>query len=318
MIDDRSSNTSRDDDVDDRGDYDYEIFLDVCSALQESDADSSVEEEESSNDKRRKWPSLYPDTDFHPARRIVKRMRQACTVLPTDDRRFYGKLKVDMINCADLTALRNWMDHVYEPGVEYTERYVHYVPDHALYAETHGIDQMHSFHAANLASMPDMTVTYQGSKLTLREDGSSYLVLKLLCQGIFVQLYTFTNATPKTGKFLSKWNLASIFSVAAGNPGRGKNAKHAWKPGPELEATIIQNQVRVATPSTQVIFEPHMQTEPMQFLVEIAAVMYINKNHKIYKEELLKRLLPTTLTIDPYDASHDSRLFGDVEEGFVI
>lgn len=44
MINDRSSNTSRDDDVDEeRGNYDYEIFLDVCNALQESDAESSVE-----------------------------------------------------------------------------------------------------------------------------------------------------------------------------------------------------------------------------------------------------------------------------------
>lgn len=255
---------------------------------------------------------------MEPARRIVKRMRKACTVLPTDDRRFYGKQKVDMINCADLTALRNWMEKVYEPHVEYIERYVHYVPVHALYTEIHGIDQMHSLHAANLASMPDMTVVCKGSKLTLREDGSSYLVVKLLCQGVFVQQYTLINATPKVDKFLNKWNLASIFSVASGNPGRGKNAKQAWKPDAELEATIIQTQVKVATSSTQIIFEPHMQSEPAQFLVEITGVMFINKHHKIYKEEILKRMLSSTLTMGPYDASQDAILFGDVEEEFIV
>lgn len=69
-------------------------------------------------------------------------MRKSCTVLPTDDRRFYGKQKVELVNSADLTALLDWMDRVYDPNVEYIERYVNYVPIYPIYTETHGIEQM--------------------------------------------------------------------------------------------------------------------------------------------------------------------------------
>jgi len=315
---DSSDSSSRKDSliIGDCEDYDNEIFLDICSALQESDVKSESTIEFNFNEKRRKWPSLYPNSD-RPARRLIKRVKQACTVQLTDDRRFFGKQKVDMINCADLDSLRAWMERVYEPDVVYTERYVQYVPIHPVYVETRGIDQMLDFHAANLASMPDMTGSCLGSKLTLREDGSSYLVVKVIVQGIFVQRYTLTNATPTATRFLKKWNLDSIFSTTVTS--HGKTLVQSWKLSPEDEAKIIQEQVKIATPSTQIVFEPTMQTEPVQFLVEITVVMYINKQHKVYREEILKRVLPSTLTIDPYDASQDAKLFGsDVEEEFIV
>lgn len=95
--------------------------------------------------------------------------------------------------------------------------------------------------------MPDMTITFKGSKFTLREDGSSNLVLKLLGQGIFVHQYSFTHATPKANLFLEKWNLSSIFLVPPQISEGKQKAVQAWKPTAEEERVIIQNQVKVAT-----------------------------------------------------------------------
>lgn len=168
-------------------------------------------------------------------------------------------------------------------------------------------------HAANLASIPDITLVIKDSRLTLREDGSSYLVMKLLCQGIYVQQYSITNATPKTTRFLSKWNLDSLFTIAA-----RLNKDEPWRPTAEEEEAIIQNQIKVFTPSTKIVFDSEVQQELTQYLLEVTRVIYINKDHKIYREDVFKRLLPTTLTIDPYESSQDAQLFGNVDQEFTL
>lgn len=104
-------------------------------------------------------------------------------------------------------------------------------------------------------------------------------MLKLLGQGIFVHQYSFTHATPKANLFLEKWNLSSIFLVPPQISEGKQKAVQAWKPTAEEERVIIPNQVKVATPSTKIIFEPEMLSEPQQYRVELTSVMYINKNH---------------------------------------
>lgn len=118
-----------------------------------------------------------------------------------------------------------------------------------------------------MQAVPDITGKITYSRLTLRQDGSSYLVVNLISQGTYMRQFDIIHAIPHTTKFLDKWNISSIFgNISIDYHGVNNHAPELIL-NPPFQQEIIAQQIRVATPDTKFILEPTLQTQPIPYLV---------------------------------------------------
>lgn len=293
--------------------------------------------------------------------------RRRVNIVPNDDRKSYPFKVANFVNFGDLDALRDWMNNIYEPTVVYTERFVHYVPVYDLFIELRGIDQVFDFYSSLLFAIPDISIQVQSSRLTLRQDGTSYIVSKMIYRGTHIHKVRLTDTTSKekiSTKFSKQWNpninlltsadLASTRSVSSNSAGGECTAMQTRSsfddrdeqqqthifdiiaddlssisdmssikadelqttPLDESLSSLLKSRVKLCTPQTRIIIAGKKEP-PVIIHTESTFVLYMNKQHKIYRIEVLKRLLPATpLPRDPFDASLDTEIFDDIDEEF--